>query len=600
MLFLEILSKPRPVLIGEPTQKLKTSYITWNWQQELKELEKAYTGLKKNLFCIDETFAISEKPPTPRIEDDEEEIEAQIMNYYNDMLDTDEMDEIIAVQEIEEHQKKMKEEAEAAKDNTLDSNELCPVIKNNDISEEEKRLIEASAHDEDLRILPGMPAFSNPLPTPVQISSVFDQPSYNPQAANSYFPNSDNYSQTNSFNDTTSNNVLSTDSKSDVLPNYSESEALFAKQSSSEITATDVSNLVRQIRNGTTASISETTSSTSKPEYRDPRLNRPKDPRVLNTAGSSNNSQSPIVATTILEEKSINKPFIKIWNPNVIMEYKLALIKISTINYMSYFEYYKSDCALKNDPRLKKFFSTPIVDQKSTNDTEYAFSKSKIELESLMLLPTPNIPSMKKTTMVSPTVPNKILSPPEFKAKSDSETATSPTTSFSRDPRIRSKDIEHRRNSDSTEQIRSSPNNDEKANQMTDIGIEKSLSSIRGNEITNNTSSLITSSTVEALNTSTIPSYAKAAISTNSFFSPFSNFSSNEYTTNQSSLITNENNFSNTAESLDENKLINNALLVDEGEEDLKIDLDQTINESETPTEKSITLNAWTLNVSYY
>lgn len=86
----------------------------------MKELELAYVGNKRNLFCIEKQFVIPEKPPTPRIEDDEDEVEAQIMSYYIDTL--------------------------GRRPEDVDTRNV-----------EEDSLLKASAMDEDLRAIPMMP-----------------------------------------------------------------------------------------------------------------------------------------------------------------------------------------------------------------------------------------------------------------------------------------------------------------------------------------------------------------------------------------------------------------------------------------------------------
>ncbi|OTF82904.1 hypothetical protein BLA29_003865 [Euroglyphus maynei] len=200
--------KTRKVLIGPPNEKMKNSLETWKWQQELKEAEQAYTGAKRNLFSIDDGLALTEKPPTPKIEEDDEVIEAHIQSYYNDLLDTDDFDEMIHLKEIEELERKLKQEEEMRKQQpTLDSQPEFPnppFVSNTlplqqppfeeELSEEEKRLIEASMKDEDLRIMPNQPftlpaAFGGPSPpqvcqdvnqaTPPYVTN-FNPPPHNP------------------------------------------------------------------------------------------------------------------------------------------------------------------------------------------------------------------------------------------------------------------------------------------------------------------------------------------------------------------------------------------------------------------------------------
>lgn len=77
----------RHAVLGDVTEAMRTSYFTWIWQQEMKELELAYVGTKRNLFCIEPQFAMRDKPPTPPPEEeDPDEVECKIMSYYIDTM----------------------------------------------------------------------------------------------------------------------------------------------------------------------------------------------------------------------------------------------------------------------------------------------------------------------------------------------------------------------------------------------------------------------------------------------------------------------------------------------------------------------------------
>ena len=58
-------SVKRHAVLGDVSEAIKTSYETWSWQKEMKELELAYTGNKRNLFEIEKEFVVTIKPPTP-------------------------------------------------------------------------------------------------------------------------------------------------------------------------------------------------------------------------------------------------------------------------------------------------------------------------------------------------------------------------------------------------------------------------------------------------------------------------------------------------------------------------------------------------------
>ncbi|KPM04567.1 hypothetical protein QR98_0030170 [Sarcoptes scabiei] len=327
-----LLSKPRRVLLGSPTEKMKTSLETWQWQQNLKEAEKAYTGSKKNLFTIDDACVIAEKPPTPRIEDDEDEIEAHIRNYYNDILDTDDFDEMLHVKEFEELEQKLKHEMQLPK--AIESSSIMNI--NEPMSEEEKRLIEASALDEDLRILPQAftlpPAFQNVSP-PSQSSA-----SSNSQIASLKF---DDFNANNS----------ATDAKN-FVPNY---PTAISGQTSSVIDISDSCSTLNQ---------STQQSSTAVASVRDPRI---RDPRLNNSNRipfSGNNMNNMTASQNILgnEVTQLNPPLkseIKIIksNPNLVIEYKLFVVTVDPINYSDYLDLFESDSSVKHDPRLQKFFT---------------------------------------------------------------------------------------------------------------------------------------------------------------------------------------------------------------------------------------------------
>lgn len=145
-------SGPRkPPILGDPTEEMRTSYSTWMWQKEMKELELAYKGTKRNLFCIDEQFVIKEKPePKPgELETPQASSSSsttKVMSFYMD---------------------------------TMGDTSMTPVDNSGPPISEDDRLIEMSFHDEDLRLAPssGPPAVGAVfgLPTP----ETTDDMSYN-------------------------------------------------------------------------------------------------------------------------------------------------------------------------------------------------------------------------------------------------------------------------------------------------------------------------------------------------------------------------------------------------------------------------------------
>ncbi|KAI1289767.1 Zinc finger CCCH domain-containing protein 8 [Halotydeus destructor] len=138
----------KAAVLGEPTAGMRTSYYTWIWQQEMKDLEMAYTGTKRNLFCIDKEFAMTDRPPTPPPEEFEDPDEREMMafapsaptvaSFYIDTLgDTDDR---------------------------LPPPGAVPPSQPGAVHPVDNQLIEASFHDEDLRLPP-----TSRLPPPMSL-----------------------------------------------------------------------------------------------------------------------------------------------------------------------------------------------------------------------------------------------------------------------------------------------------------------------------------------------------------------------------------------------------------------------------------------------
>ena len=353
----------RHAVLGDVTQEMRTSFQTWVWQQEMKELELAYVGNKRNLFCIEKPFVMTEKPPTPRIEDDEDEIEEQIRNYYRDTMpeiageDVDHRIEVAQVPVVPP---------------VVTAPPPPPIV-----NHEEQKLIEMSAHDEDLRTLM-MPrarshtneSMSNPiigsnndidersqtsLTSTEESQPKLDLPQNVPKVARDlYYKMQDKLlkdSDDHSDSDDDDTNLVTA-----ALKNLNQS----AQQSPS---STDrISHMLSLIRNNTNsnAPVNQSpnqsefwqnilgvlpkpsgspqmgSSTPPRTEYRDPRLKR------------GGVDSSPSLDTT---------PPVKICDPNAKIEYKLIPTKIPEIDYACYVSLYRIDSRLKNDPRLVKFFS---------------------------------------------------------------------------------------------------------------------------------------------------------------------------------------------------------------------------------------------------
>jgi hypothetical protein len=429
----------RHAVLGDATQEMKTSYYTWVWQQEMKELEVAYVGNKRNLFCIESKFVIADKPPTPRMEDDEEEIEAQIRSYYMETMG----------------------------DNF--ENEGTEVS-NKGLKSEEQMLIEASAHDEDLRTIPVRPRNSanesidnksiikneeqenqliNDSPGSQSKSQSNEVPTNLPKVARDLYMKMQNKIQTesesksswlsDSDDDDKDEHVLAAALKN-VQQQKSNPKSSSVDKSKRTIDISKMLSAIRQSSNTTPANTStkqsefwqnilsginlagSSPSGNNTPprnDYRDPRLKRGKD------------MMSPKDAT----------PPVKICDPNVIIEYKLLPLTPTDIDYSCYVSIYRIDSRLKNDPRLQKFFAklptseidnlsrivppplktapvTPLSVLKSKKKSEKEKRDKKVKPNSPTLPPLPPLtisPSKSAPTPgIIPPTPPPIMSPFEL------------------------------------------------------------------------------------------------------------------------------------------------------------------------------------------
>lgn len=168
-------------MIKKRPPKVDSSYETWKWQQNLRDLQKDYKGMKKNLFQIDDSLKMTKEPA---LEDNEEEVEAMISEYLKDTLheNPDDYFEQVAAHEIKEHWKvNQKLPPRALPCTSAESydyhnppHELMKMAEEEEQKRfleerafreerqleeerrliEEKRLLEASAHDEDMRFRP--------------------------------------------------------------------------------------------------------------------------------------------------------------------------------------------------------------------------------------------------------------------------------------------------------------------------------------------------------------------------------------------------------------------------------------------------------------
>lgn len=365
----------RHAILGDATPDITKSYQTWVWQQEMKELELAYVGNKRNLFCIEKPFVMTEKPPTPRIEDDEDEIEEQIRNYYRDTM-PDMIEEDVEHRVDVDHRVEAQVAPIAAPPLTVPMDVPQPPI----INHEEQKLIEMSAHDEDLRTLTmprprSLTNESNPMIclnhdidersqsslTADDSQSKIDLPQNVPKLARDLFYKMQNRPLNES--DVKSNDYHSDSDDDDsnlvtaALKNLSQVQTNQSPSSSDRI-----SQMLSLIRNNTSSNAAPVGQSPNQTDFWHNILGGlPKpngSPQIDNNTPPRTEYRDPRLKRGGVDSTSPDTtPAVKICDPNVKIEYKLIPMKVPEIDYSTYVSLYRIDARLKNDPRLQKFFS---------------------------------------------------------------------------------------------------------------------------------------------------------------------------------------------------------------------------------------------------
>lgn len=332
-------SVKRHAVLGDVSEEIKKSYETWSWQKEMKELELAYTGNKRNLFEIEDEFVVTEKPPSPPPSEepqadmeDPDERECKIMSYYIDTMgDVD--CRVLPPPET-----------------------VLPVTQANLIPEEEEdELLLFSAHDEDLRMFPPAQSSQDSQEEQlIQASSVTDQPLWNQDTV---IPDQPDQVQTPLVAPKLEDEVGAGDSK----PKYDIAKMLnVIRQTSSQMAPSTAvpqqqSEFWQNIFSGARLS-SPVHRSPQKDQSRDPRLKSGKDRSDRHPSISSPRKGSdPSSRESGSESESSS-------------DYKLVPVKTPDVDYSCLVHLYRSDSKLKNDPRLQKFFNkipTSVVDHLS-------------------------------------------------------------------------------------------------------------------------------------------------------------------------------------------------------------------------------------------
>lgn len=349
-------SVQRQSVLGDVTNAMRTSWYTWIWQAEMKELELAYTGNKRNLFCIENPFVCSgERPPTPppeEFEDPEsEEYNSNVQSFYIDTLG--DRDERIPPPGM-----------------MPDSSGQLP---------DDQQLIEASYHDEDYR-LPPTARIPEPSavfgevthdvdlrsdPSALYRPSPFDEPdpaissSGQRQDIEPPKPLSDPRISMDKADSSTAGGGDGTSGK----PVFDIAKMLniikMTSNQNSQKSAGDAapqsdfwSNLIGSTYNsqGTGA---------SQPTRRDPRDPRNRRPTKADGDGDSSSDamSSELTAFGAFKEE----PTYVEYRPGVFCDWRLHEMPRPVIDYSRYYAAYSSsapnDAKLKNDPRLQKFFA---------------------------------------------------------------------------------------------------------------------------------------------------------------------------------------------------------------------------------------------------
>lgn len=385
-------------ILGPVPEDVKGSYQTWAWQQEMKKLELAYTGTKRNLFCIDDEFVLKEEPPNDGYDEEEEDY-----SLFNNK-DIDErqgsaffIDTHGDLDEEENDSQDSDRKLFGTKDNDyrILNDEIAPDAPANEpaelksLDEVKKQWLDAESEEEEeaKNDNEAKRDEEQPKKSTIDISKMLDAirqttTSSTQQASQASSNSSDNNSE---FWKAIFNTVSTTDTKSDVdersLPPNASNFAAPKPQSSSH-----------------------------------PQMpNQPRDPRLLKQRNKSHQSASSVYRIPA------DEPFV--WSHGDL-SFRLYRIDVNKIDYSSHRTIYSLDGKLKNDPRLQNYFNGPSSTQAAKLNSSSA-SLPNIINPTDVLAPLTLSESRKK---IAESAAHKLIIPPAPSEKLSALDLTSPSS----------------------------------------------------------------------------------------------------------------------------------------------------------------------------
>lgn len=309
-------------IIGDVPEDVKNSYQTWVWQQEMRKLELAYTGTKRNLFCIDDQFVLKEKPSRD--------------SSYNDE------DEYANFNDIDERQANFYFDTHGDLDEEEDSAEHNPFTKDNDLRKE-LRMNENSTPN----IQPELKSLDEVKKQWLNDESDEDEvepPSENKDEDDKKIDISKMLDAIRQTTTSTQSNQTSTAANAS-----SNNNSEFWKTLLNGVSLNDSNNSKIDPDERSSSSFTQSKSGTSQQTG----AKQPRDPRLLKQRNTQQTKPSQQTGTSI-QKLFADEPFT--WS-NGDISFKLYSIDVDTIDYSAYQNVYETDSKLKNDPRLQNYFN---------------------------------------------------------------------------------------------------------------------------------------------------------------------------------------------------------------------------------------------------
>lgn len=401
----------KPPILGDIPEEVKNSYHTWVWQQEMKKLELAYTGTKRNLFCIDDQFVLKEEPDKDGYEDDLNEFSRDIderqSNFY---IDThgDQEDDNMNLEDEEDNEfprdyDLRKETNQLNELKTLDEVKKQWLDEESDDGFESKKANVKEEKEESI---------NDKQKSVIDISKMLD-------AIRQTTTPTENQSQTNQTSSDTST---------------SDKNQEFWRSILDGVNLNDSNNKSLESESSTHSHANKSSSSQQQPppQIRDPRLARQR-----NSTQQQNKLSQQFISQSSSSVYKIpaDEPFS--WSIGDIT-FKLYKIDVDKIDYSSYKCYYDADSKSRSDPRLENFFTNnysnsqssiipPIISstdilppltlssnysKKTESSIPSLLSTERINTEQLFIPPAPtsNLSSLDLISPSRPSVPNSQLS----------------------------------------------------------------------------------------------------------------------------------------------------------------------------------------------